>query len=155
MLMPTAGSRFYIADHPDDGVFPRAEPVPSDAWVEISETEALGMLGVEWDQESTVLIGSCDNGHPEEVTVKGALRRLPMQVIFGMAPTDPGQVLLWRAARSEDSYPFRLVFADGVTSRQWFALVMSIGEVYDAANSVIRLLATLKPTTATIHSEEG
>lgn len=155
MLMPTAGSRFYIADHPDDGVFPTAEPVPAAAWVEISETEALGMLGVEWREESTVLIGSCDNELPEEVTAKGALRRLPMQVIFGNDPADPGQHLLWRAARSEDSYPFRLVFADGVTSRQWFALVMFIGEVYDAANSVIRLQATLKPTTAVTRSEEG
>ena len=141
MLYPTAGSRLFIADVPLYG------GMPDDGWVEIGETEAIGMLGIEWDAETADVLGDC-GGEAIEIAVKGVERRPEMPIILGNDPTDPGQLLLWTAARSRDSFPFRLLFPDGVTQRSWFALVVRIGEVFDTANSVMKLQADLKPTSA-------
>lgn len=89
-----------------------------------------------------------------EVSAKAIERRPETQIIMGNLPADPGQLLMWTAFRSPESYPFRLVLPDGVTSRAWFALVFRIAEVFDSANSVIRLQADLKPT-GPIHRMEG
>lgn len=137
MLYPTAGSRLFIADAwaPD--------------WVEIGEVEAIGFLGSQWDVVTEdVLTGCGPESGPGEIAVKGVERRPEMPIIMGNDPTDPGQLVLWTASRSHDSYPFRLVFPDGVTVRSWSALVVRIGEVFDAANTVLKLQADLKPTSA-------
>lgn len=141
MLYPTAGSRLFIADVPLYG------GMPADGWVEIGETEAIGFLGVEWDAETADVADDCDS-EAIEIAAKGVERRPEMPIIMGNDPSDPGQLLLWTAARSRDSYPFRLILSDGVTARSWFALVMRIGEVFDTANSVMKLQADLKPTSA-------
>jgi hypothetical protein len=141
MLYPTAGSRLFIADYPVD----QDGTIPAGGWVEIGETEAIGMLGSEWDVERAD-IANRDN-EVVEMAIKGVERRPEMPIILGNDPTDPGQLLLWTAARSRDSYPFRLVFPDGVTARSWFALVVRIGEVFDTANAVMKLQADLKPTS--------
>lgn len=134
MLYPTAGSRLFIADAWTPG------------WVEIGEVEAIGFLGSQWDVVTADIADGCDSD-AIEVAVKGVERRPEMPIIMGNDPTDPGQLLLWTAARSHDSYPFRLVFPDGVTARSWSALVVRIGEVFDAANTVLKLQADLKPTS--------
>lgn len=150
MLFPTAGSRFYIADAPTES----AGALPVSGWVEIAETEALGILGVEWGTESADIMESCDaDQHATEVVAKSVLRRPPMPVILGLDVTDPGQMILRRAALSIDAYPFRLVFPDGVTTRGWFALVLSLSEVFDTANGVMKLQADLKPISTIIRSE--
>ena len=144
MLYSTAGSRLFIANAPakEPGAFPAA------GWVEIGETEAIGMLGVEWDVETAdVITGAWPDGDLGEIAFKGAQRRPEMPLVMGNDPTDPGQLLLWTAARSRDSFPFRLVFPDGSTTREWFALVIRMGEVFDTANSVMKLQVDLKPTS--------
>lgn len=140
MLYSTAGSRLYIAE---------VSPVtPSPEWVEIGEVEAIGMLGVEWEVDSVdVMAGIGPTGGPGELAIKGAQRRPEMPLVMGNDPTDPGQLLLWRAARSHDSFRFQLVFPDGATTREWFALVVRMGEVFDTANSVMKLQVDLKPTS--------
>lgn len=148
MLFPTAGCRFYIADAPDAGA------LPATGWVEIAETEALGVLGVEWGTEGADIIEDCAVDHAVEVVVKSVLRRPPMPVILGLDVSDPGQMLLRRAALSTAAYPFRLVFPDGVTTRGWFALVLALSEVFDTANRVMKLQADLKQTSPIIRSEE-
>lgn len=153
MLYPVGGSRFFIADAP---VASWAEPgAPAAAWVEIEGMEAFGLLGVEWAVVTADVMNGCgpDNG-PGEFAAKSALRRPEIPMILGNDPTDPGQALLWAASRSRDSFPFRIVFPDGVTVRSWYALVIRIGEVFDTANSVIKLQADLKPTSA-VFREDG
>lgn len=152
MLMPTAGSRLFIANQPSAVTW--LQQFPSGGWIEIAETEALGLLGIEWGEQSVELMDDCSADHAIEYTDKSVLRRPVMQAICGMVPADPGQLLLWQAARSTDSYPFRLVFPDGTTTREWFALVMSIGNVFDTANTVMRLQVDLKPTSD-IHRSEA
>lgn len=142
MLYSTAGSRLYVADVPVQ----ETGALPASGWVEIGETEAIGMLGVEWDVQTADVMDNIENG-PREAAAKGTLRRPEMPLILGNDPTDPGQLLLWRAARSQDSFPFRLVFPDGATTREWFALVIRIGEAFDTANGVMRLQVDLKPTS--------
>lgn len=145
MLYSTSGSRLFIADAPAPG----AGAFPSSGWVEIGETEAIGMLGVEWEVHSVdLLLGpSWPHSGVGEMAIKGAKRRPEMPLIMGNDPTDPGQLLLWTAAHSGSSYPFRLVFPDGATTREWFALVIRMGEVFDTANSVMKLQVDLKPTS--------
>ena len=143
MLYPTAGSRLFIADVSPYGGMSGGE------WVEIGELEAIGFLGSQWDVETADVL-SCDGSddHAVELAFKGVERRPEMPIIMGNDPTDEGQLLLWTASRSRDSYPFRLILPDGVTTRSWSALVIRMGEVFDAANTVLKLQADLKPTSA-------
>lgn len=147
MLYPTSGSRLYIADAPTGP----AGAIPAGGWVEIGETEALGLLGVQWLTDDLEVLDSCDDPFAPLIThtSKRARRAMPMQIVFGNDPADPGQVILWQAARSMDHYPFRLDFPDGGPRRSWLAQVMSIAEAFDAANGVVRLQAELMPSTRT------
>lgn len=146
MLYPVAGCRFFIADAPVPSW--AGDSVPAAAWVEIDGVEAFGLLGSEWQVETADVMNGCgpDDG-PGEIAVKGAERRPEIPLILGNDPTDPGQALIWEASRSRDAYPFRILFPDGTTWRSWYALVVRIGEVFDTANSVIRLQADLKPVS--------
>lgn len=149
MLYSTAGTRLYI------GRDPRFMPSEAGAWVEIGETEALGMLGVEWEVQETTVVG-CDLGDAAvSWAEKGARRSLPMQIILGNNPEDGGQAILWEALYSSDYYFFRLLLPDGVRSRVWRALVTSMSEVFDTANSVMKLQADLRPHHDPISRENG
>ncbi|WP_313349925.1 hypothetical protein [Paracoccus sp. (in: a-proteobacteria)] len=147
MLYPTAGSRFYIADAPADG---GGAALPAAGWIEIGETEALGMVGVQWGAIDTMHMGS-----QGEEPIKGLMRRPPVQVILGNDPTDPGQALLWQASRSRAHYPFRLVFPDAARWRGWFGLVTGLFEIFDTANSVMKLQADVLPTSVIRRSEDS
>lgn len=142
MLYPVAGCRFFIA------------AAPASPWVEIDGVEAFGLLGSEWSVETADILGNCDaDENPVEWAMKGVLRRPEIPLILGNDPTDPGQALIWAASRSRDAFPFRILFPDGTTERSWQALVIRIGEVFDTANSVIRLQADLKPVSEITRSE--
>ncbi|TNH41280.1 hypothetical protein [Paracoccus haeundaensis] len=144
MLFPVAGATFFIADLPTED--PSGMPdVPDASWVEINETEALGSLGGRYDLEE--VHGMSDGPGEGYTALKGAHRPDTMQVVLGLDPTDPGQLLLFKAYRSRDAFPFRLLFSDRITERRWFAMVLGLGEVFDAANNVMRLQVELHPAT--------
>lgn len=154
MLYPTSGSRLFIANAPTG----RAGVIPASGWIEIGEVEALGLLGIAWTTEDIEiaeepgLVLSLVNW-----TVKRARAAMPMQVIMGNDPSDPGQIILAQAARSMDHYPFRLDFPDAGPSRSWLAQVVSLADAFDAANGVVRLQADLAPSASTgiIRSEDA
>ena len=148
MLYPTAGIRLYIADSPVE----TPGTLPASGWVEIGETEALGMLGVESETIDVTSMGSAEG---VEEHIKGVMRRLPMQIVFGLDPEDAGQAILWQAARTRGHYPFRLVFPDGARWRAWFGLVVGISEVFDTANSIMKLQADILPGGPTLRSEDA
>lgn len=146
MLYPTAGSRLFIADAPTG----RAGTIPASGWIEIAETEALGLLGVEWLTDEAEIAEETDPSAPLiSWTVKRTRRALPLQIVLGNDPADPGQVILWEAARSQDHFPFRLDFPSGGLNRRWLAQVTSLVEVLDGANGVMKLQANLIPSTTT------
>lgn len=148
MLYPTAGSRLHIADAPAQmpGV------LPASGWVEIGETEALGMLGVEWDAIDATHMEAADGA---EELIKGVMRRPPMQIVLGNDPGDAGQAVLWGASRSRSYFPFRLVFQDGTRWRAWFGLVVGLSEVFDTANSIMKLQADILPGGRIFRSEDS
>lgn len=151
MLYPVAGARFYIADAP--GLAPADVPAPD--WVEIGQTVALGVLGGRFEMWDAGHLGTPpENGLAVTQPQKGLMSRDPMQIILGIDPTDAGQAILWKGFRSYDSYPIRIVFADGSTFRRFAALIVAMSEVYDTANEVMRLQADLQPTSPIKGSEE-
>ncbi len=137
MLYPTAGSRIYIADSP-------AAPgsVSGGAWVEIGEAEAIGSVGGQWSLQDVTHVES-----ELAESMKGIQTPGVVQLVFGLDPADPGQVLLRDAFRSIDDFAFRIVLPGGTISRQWRALVVSLSEVFDSANAVIKLQADLQMTS--------
>ena len=161
MLYPVAGSRIFIADLPMDpgGVLPAdLGAVPSGAFVEIGEAEAIGTLGGTWhmvDLEPTLdrPAGWGAASPPAMSHLKSWLERPVMQIVLGNAPTDPGQALLWAAWRSHDAFPFRIAFPGGVILRSWAALVTELAEVFDTANSVMKVQASLRPVSEILRSE--
>ena len=143
MLFPVAGTRLFIANAPTN---PTAPPAVGEGlvWVEIGETEAFGTLGGEHELEESHHMGEQNGGYQ---ALKGVHRPSSMQIVLGLDPADPGQTLLFQAYQAREAFPFRMLFPDGVTERRWFALVIRLGEVFDAANNIMRLQAELHPVS--------
>lgn len=157
MLYATAGARLYICNvEGDQAASLDVGPLPVAGWVEIAETEALGLLGFQWEMDQADIGGL---GATEEesviVQVKRSRRQQPMQIVMGIDFDDLGQSLLWKAARSLSHYPFRLVLSSGET-RGWWGQVTDIADVFDAANSVMKLQASILPHhSGIIRSEDA
>lgn len=134
MLFATAGSRLFIA--------PDFDP---DDWTEIGEVEAIGSIGVEWDTVRTVAFPG-PGDMPSELVAKTYRKAMPVQIIMGNDPADLGQAMLRQAVNNTGDYLFRLTFPDGGGDRVWSALVVGLAEVFDSANSLIRLQADLITT---------
>lgn len=149
MLYPVAGSRIFMADSP--GFQPGA--VPSGAWVEIGQAEAFGTLGGTWRMTDLEPALNFSDGLPAMSHLKTYMERPVMQIVLGNDPTDAGQALLWKAWRALEAFPFRIVFPDGATRRGWSALVIDLQEVFDTANSVIKVQASLRPVSEILRSE--
>lgn len=151
MLSPVAGSRLFIADAPQAD--PRGGAPSGLSWVEIGQAEAFGVLGGSYDLNDAPVINA--NNQWDYIAAKGPRRPTTMQIIMGLDMEDPGQLILARAYAAPDAaYPFRLLFADGDNERRWMALVMRFEEVFDAANSVMRMQADLHPANMIIEGRD-
>lgn len=152
MLMPTAGTRLYIARLQGQSV--TAALLGSLAWAEIGQTEALGALGGRWDLADGTVIGDT-----RDVFVKDLQQTTVMQIVLGLDPADAGQLILIEAFRNvRDLYAFRLDFPlmPGQASparRIWAAMVTSFDEAFDTANGVMKTLVDLIPHSETIRIE--
>ncbi|WP_157971139.1 hypothetical protein [Pseudogemmobacter bohemicus] len=125
MLYAVAGSQLYIGQ-------------PSD-WLLIRSAESLGSPGVSWATVDVTYVGS---EHVE--MIRGPMAPRSMQIVLAVDSDDPGQAALWQAAHGSGIAGFRLVLSDGAAWREWEALIIGIGEAFDAANSVVRLLVDLQ-----------
>ncbi|EGJ21670.1 hypothetical protein RSWS8N_06290 [Cereibacter sphaeroides WS8N] len=130
MLLPTAGGRLFISE------------LPVLSWTEVAHVEALGTVGIEWETDHVALFAGSEEAQELEA-FKTQRRPSVMQIVMGIEPADPGQLLVWQAARSHDEYAFRLTFPGAAGARNWRGLVTAFREVFDTANSVIRLQADL------------
>lgn len=144
MYLTTAGSTLYIGDElngtPTD--MTGWDVKPSQTWVKIEGTEVIGFVGGLWD---TLEAGyDLQTGNPQ--FFKGGKRPSTMQVIIGMLEDDPGQLAVLTAYNSVAPWGFRLVLPDGA-ERWWNALVVGAGEIFDSANSAIRMQADLQLTS--------
>lgn len=149
MLMPTAGARFLIAK--SHGMAVTAASLAAFRWVEIGEMEAMGMLGGAWEREEVTLVGQVDASY-----LKSSRQPTSMQLVMGVSLSDPGQLLLLEAYKSQrERFAFRIDFPlmPGQLTparRLWSALVMSFEEAFDTANSVIRNSVELLPQSEII-----
>lgn len=109
-------------------------------WVEVRSTQSLGLLGGAWNLID--LSGQDDTSLSR--FMKGGRAQSQMQIICGVDPEDEGQLQLYAAYQDEAAWRFRLEFPGASSWRQFSALVIGMGEAFDAANEVILLQVTLQ-----------
>lgn len=108
-------------------------------------------FGYQWQTQETTIY-DCDEMGTIEVD-KTARAAASFQIVMAVDGSDPGQIRLWGAAASAEHYHFRLVLPSGA-SRSFAALVTALSEVFDSANTVIKLQADLMPSVASYQRSE-
>ncbi|WP_126974651.1 hypothetical protein [Frigidibacter oleivorans] len=141
MLMPVAGCRLYIGGAVGDAMAYRLAITEDQDWAEIAEAESLGVLGTTW---ATITYLPESDGPEFARAIKDHQTGQTMQIILGADPSNEGQQRLWQAHGASEDYAFRLDFPDGVTRRCWRALVIGFSEVFDEANSILKMQADLQ-----------
>ena len=147
-LYPVAGSRIYIGpamELPDDDVL--ATDFDAITWTEIKNWTSMGDFGDTAAQITTQLI---DRGR--DVKQKGTRNAGSMQNVFANAPTDPGQLALIAAEKTNQNYPFKIelndkpaVGASPTNSMRYFiGLVTTAQESGGGANTVRNLNSTVE-----------
>lgn len=114
---------------------------PVQLWTEVQGAESLGFVGGSWAVEE-----QSDLEEDIGLFEKQGLQPSPVQLILALQSDDDGQIQLLQAFRSFSAYGFRLVFTDG-QERKFNALVTAIGEIMDAANSVLKVQVALQMTS--------
>lgn len=143
-IFATAGAKLFIGgEFIDTGSDVSVSDFSSQSWVKVNETENLGTLG---DQASEVTFDSLASGRTKRL--KGTRAAPPMEVICGIDYADAGQAAMIAAERSPNDYAFKVEFNDAPaggtpSERYFFGKVASASETYDAANSVMKLNATI------------
>lgn len=115
----------------------------SQTWVEIGETEGLGSVG-----DTSAEIAFQGIAANRDRRLKGTRNAGTMEIVCGLDYDDDGQIALVAAQNAKGDYAFKLVLNDapagGDPSERYFvAAVGSAVEAFDAANSVMKLQASL------------
>lgn len=116
----------------------------SPTWTEVGGLINLGQMGDTAQLITTALINEA-----RDRKQKGTRNAGSMQVVCSIDYEDAGQLALIAAEKTSLTYAFRITLNDapagGTPSYRYFvALVMSVQEQFDEANSVMRLNATLE-----------
>lgn len=143
----TAGAKIYIGitKEQKETDFVLADFSAADAvtWTKIGEVEGLGSVG---DTSEAISFTSIEAKRTR--VLKGPRSAGTMELVMGIDYSDPGQLALIAAEQTIHDYEFRIVLNDapagGTPSERLFiAKVMSRSEQFDAANSVMKLNASL------------
>lgn len=146
-IYATAGAKLYIGATKEQksADFVRADFSAAAAvtWKEIKELEGMGSLG-----DTSESINFTSIGQARTKTLKGPRSAGTMELVCGIDYSDQGQQAVIAAEKTIHDYEFRMVMNDappgGTPSERYFiAKVMSQSEQYDAANSVMKLNASL------------
>lgn len=154
-LFATAGTKVSIGPAKDfNGTDFTAGDFPSAGEGAIAWTRILGTTNIGGAGDAAELITSnhIDTGNPDYARtrkIKGARNAGTMELVADLDYADPGQLALVAAEKVNGTYAFKVEFNDapagGTPSIRYFvALVMSAGEQWDEANSVMKLNATLE-----------
>ena len=149
-LVTTAGSKIYIGPAMAfSGTDLVAGDFPSSGegaitWTEIKGHTDLGSAG-----DTSELVTSNQIGIRRTRKAKGSRNAGSKTIVMDFDPADPGQIALLAAEKTDDSYAFRMVFADapagGTPSERFFiAFVMSHEEQLGEANNAVKISATLE-----------
>lgn len=146
-MYPVAGSKIYIgnapiADQDDDFVEADFSGV---TWTEIKGWVTMGAHG-----DAATLVTSDQIGNSRTKKAKGTRNAGSMENVFDVVADDPGQLALIAAEKTDDNYPFRIVYNDapaggGTPSEHKFiGLVMSANRAGGGANDPRRMNATIE-----------
>ncbi len=147
-LYPVAGCKIYIGaamELPDDDMV--AADFDDVTWTEITGWTQMGAFG-----DTAALITTQLIDQQRDIKQKGTRNAGQMQNVFAVKSTDPGQIALIAAEKTNNNYPFRIVLNDtpatGVSptpsERLFMGLVMSASEQGGGANTVQNLNATVE-----------
>jgi hypothetical protein len=115
-----------------------------ESFVKISWCENMGQFG---DEAAEIAFSPIDANRT--LKLKGVFNAGTMSAVFGVDYTDAGQLICRTAMANPSDYGFKVVFNDmptgGVSGsiRYFIAKVMSVREVLDTVNNVIRLNVNL------------
>lgn len=147
-IFATAGSKLFIGaaiavSSSEDLV---EADFTSQVWVEIAPLESIGSLG---DTAESIPFDAI--GASRRQKLKGVRDAGTMEVVAGIDYSDPGQIALLAAEKTNANFAFKLVFNDAPATgsapapseRKFAAMVMSASEALDTANNVMKLNASL------------
>lgn len=147
-LYPVAGCKIYIGDAMDapDGDMAAAD-FSAVTWTEIKKWTQMGTAG-----DAAQLITTSLIGEQRDVKQKGTRNAGSMQNVFAVAATDPGQIALIAAEKTNLNYPIKVelndkpaVGASPKNSLRYFvALVTAAQEAGGSANAVQSLNSTFE-----------
>lgn len=141
MLFATAGTTFHIGNpRPSwSAGYVDASAFAGEAWTEVGGVSSLGRVSGEWETQSTVIPDWADPDAPPMQTHDKTVRPTrTMQIVAGGMFDDPGQLAMLQAEDGVDPYSFRLVLPNGA-QRLFIALVTSVDDTFDEANSIVGL----------------
>lgn len=108
-MYPVAGCKFYIGDaaiddQDEDFV---AEDFDAVTWIEVKGWVTMGAHG-----DAATLVTSDQIGNPRTKKAKGTRNAGSMENVFDVVADDPGQLAMIAAERTNQNYPFRVVYND-------------------------------------------
>jgi hypothetical protein len=147
-LYPVAGATIYIGaamELPDDDMV--AADFDAITWTQIKGWSQMGAIG-----DTAALITTPLIDRARDTKQKGTRNAGQMQNVFAVIGDDPGQIALIAAERTNQNYPFRIVFDDAPavgasptpSERLFVGLVMSAQEAGGGANTVQNLNSTIE-----------
>ncbi|MBZ9600754.1 hypothetical protein [Phyllobacterium chamaecytisi] len=147
-LYPVAGCKIYIGPAMDleDGDMVAAD-FTSVVWTEVKKWTSMGAYG-----DAAALITTQVISEARDVKQKGTRNAGQMQNVFAVAATDPGQIALIAAEKTNLNYPIKVELNDKPavgaspknSMRYFMALVTSAQEAGGAANTVQSLNSTFE-----------
>ncbi|MGO4449116.1 hypothetical protein AB4Y96_09330 [Phyllobacterium sp. TAF24] len=150
-LYPVAGCRIYVGPAVD---LPDVDVVAADftaiTWTEIKDWTQMGAFG-----DAAALITTQLIDRKRDVKQKGTRNAGQMQNVFAVLASDPGQIALIAAEKTDQNYPFKIELNDKPavgaapknSLRYFMGLVTSAQEAGGAANTVQSLNSTVEINT--------
>lgn len=147
-LYSVAGCKFYIGTALDTKTTNfTAVDFTSITWVEVAKWTEAGPMG-----DTAALITSQIISQGRDEKQKGTRNAGSMQNVFASLPTDPGQIALIAAEKTDDNYAFKVELNDKPavgaapknSLRYFVGLVMSAQETAGGANTVRNLNSTVE-----------
>jgi hypothetical protein len=147
-LYPVAGCKIYIGEAVEDADADLTEAdFSATAWVEIGKWSQMGDFG-----DTAQLITSQLINEGRDKKMKGTKNGGQMQNVFAVAATDPGQIALIAASKTDKNYPIKIEMNDkpavGASpkngERLFYALIMNANETGGGPNTVRNLNSTFE-----------
>lgn len=141
-MFATRGSKLYIGSAPIEPSYTGdllAAAYTGQTWTEIGGLEKIGAFG-----DTAEIIESDQIGVARTIKMKGVRDAGNLEVVAALIATDVGQIAVVAAEKTDQSYPFRVVFKDQApgdttgSERRFIALVVSAVEALEEASNIAK-----------------